>query len=208
MVYVQEKSMVYVSSSVYLDRDEFPIAEAMVQKKMQERLAVVKEGPRIDVKTSWNEGMTGVRVDEREEFTPMTDAQKDRIRAMLETNLLEDLWVEADDIDRENRLPERAIWVDNLAGDEDEDMSVFDGSVDLGESEAGLQALPHWQSTTRSGKGYLDSGLKQNAHWNAAGGVADGYLVTEIPGVPGEIGSKDIVEEPKDYVRSQELPQA
>eukprot|EP00961_Rhodomonas_salina_P167453 2256333-Rhodomonas_salina.1 len=122
MVYVLEKSMVYVSSSVYLDRDEFPIAEAMAQKKMQERLAAVKEGPRIDVKTSWNEGMTGIRVDEREEITPMTDAQKDRIRVMLESILLEDLWAEAADIDRVNRLPERAIGVDNLAGDEDEDM--------------------------------------------------------------------------------------
>eukprot|EP00961_Rhodomonas_salina_P215898 2916770-Rhodomonas_salina.1 len=75
----------------------------MEQKKMQERLAAVKEGPRVDVKTRWNEGMTGVKVDEREEFTLMTDAQKDRIRAMLEANLLEDLWAEADDIDRENR---------------------------------------------------------------------------------------------------------
>eukprot|EP00961_Rhodomonas_salina_P154526 2081460-Rhodomonas_salina.1 len=64
MVYVPEKSMVYVSTSVYLDRDEFPIAEAMEQKKMQERLAAVKEGPRVDVKTRWNEGMTGVKVDE------------------------------------------------------------------------------------------------------------------------------------------------
>eukprot|EP00961_Rhodomonas_salina_P063429 852046-Rhodomonas_salina.2 len=52
MVYVPEKSMVYVSSSVYLDRNEFQIAEAMAQKKMQERLAAVKEGQRIDVKTS------------------------------------------------------------------------------------------------------------------------------------------------------------
>eukprot|EP00961_Rhodomonas_salina_P213135 2878544-Rhodomonas_salina.1 len=69
-------------------------------------------------------------------------------------------------------------------------MSVFDGSVDLGEPEAGPQALS--QSTTRSGKTYLDSGLKQNALWNAAGGVADSYLVTEIPGVAGAIGSKDI----------------
>eukprot|EP00961_Rhodomonas_salina_P243458 3289894-Rhodomonas_salina.1 len=85
-------------------------------------------------------------------------------------------------------------------------MRVFDGSVDLGESESGPQAPP--QSTTRSGKAYLDLGLKQNARWNAAGGVADGYLVTEISGVPGAIGSKDIVEEPKDYVQSQELPQA
>eukprot|EP00961_Rhodomonas_salina_P063430 852046-Rhodomonas_salina.3 len=150
--------------------------------------------------------MTGVRVDEHEEFTPMTDAQKDRIRAMLETNLLEDLWAEADDIDRENRLPELAIGVDNFAGDEDEDMSVFDGSEDLGESEAGQQAPP--QSTTLSGKAYLDSGLKQNTRWNSAGGVTDGYLVTEIPGVPGAIRSKDIVEKPKDYVRSQEFPQA
>eukprot|EP00961_Rhodomonas_salina_P060893 817650-Rhodomonas_salina.1 len=206
MVYVPEKSMVYVSSSVYLDRYEFPIAEAMAQKKMQERLAAVKEGLRVDVKTRWNEGMTGVRVDEREEITPMTDAQKDRIRAMLETNLLEDLWAEADGIDRENRLPESAIGVDNLTGDEDEDMSVFDGSVDLGEPEAGPQAPS--QSTTWSGKAYLDSELKQNARWNAGGGVADSYVVTEIPGVPGAIGSKDIVEEPKDYVLSQELPQA
>eukprot|EP00961_Rhodomonas_salina_P109774 1477348-Rhodomonas_salina.1 len=62
---------------------------------MQERLAAVKEGPRVDVKTRWNEGMTGVK--------------KDRIRAMLEANPLEDLWAEADDIDKENRLPERAI---------------------------------------------------------------------------------------------------
>eukprot|EP00961_Rhodomonas_salina_P062052 833118-Rhodomonas_salina.2 len=145
-----------------------------------------KEGQRVNVKTCWNEGMTGVRVDEREEIAPMTEQQKDRIRAMLETNPLEDLWAEADDIDRENRLPECAIGVDNLAGDEDEDMGVLDGSVDLGEPEE----------------------LKQNVCWNAAGGVADGYLVTEIPGVPGAIGSKDIVEEPKDYVRSQELPQA
>eukprot|EP00961_Rhodomonas_salina_P209578 2829422-Rhodomonas_salina.2 len=126
----------------------------------------------------------------------MTEQQKDRIRAMLETNLLEDLWAEADDIDRENRLPERAIGVDNLAGDEDEDMGVFDGSIDLGEPEVGPQAL--LQSTTRSRKAYLDSELKQNVRWNAA----------EIQGVPGAIGSKDIVEEPKDYVWSQELPQA
>eukprot|EP00961_Rhodomonas_salina_P007253 98012-Rhodomonas_salina.1 len=82
MVYVQEKSMVYVSFSVYLDCDEFPIAEAMAQKKMQERLAAVKEGPRVDVKTCWNEGMTGVRVDKREEIAPMTDSQKDRIRTI------------------------------------------------------------------------------------------------------------------------------
>eukprot|EP00961_Rhodomonas_salina_P305208 3941902-Rhodomonas_salina.2 len=85
-------------------------------------------------------------------------------------------------------------------------MRVFDGSVDLGESESGLQAPP--QSTTLSGKAYLDLGLKQNARWNAAGGVADGYLVTEIPGVPGAIRSTDIMEEPQDYVQSQELLQA
>eukprot|EP00961_Rhodomonas_salina_P138411 1861714-Rhodomonas_salina.1 len=61
MVYVPELSMVYVSTSVYLDRDEFPIVDAMVEKKVKEQIREAGLGPRIDVKTRWNEGMVGVK---------------------------------------------------------------------------------------------------------------------------------------------------
>eukprot|EP00961_Rhodomonas_salina_P216664 2926911-Rhodomonas_salina.1 len=61
MVYVPERSMVYVSTSVYLNRDEFPIADAMAEKKVKERIREAGLGPCIDVKTRWHEGMVGVK---------------------------------------------------------------------------------------------------------------------------------------------------
>eukprot|EP00961_Rhodomonas_salina_P006140 83183-Rhodomonas_salina.1 len=61
---------------------------------------------------------------------------------------------------------------------------------DQGEGVAGLE-VPR-ASTTRSSRPFLDPALKQNARWDAAGGgMADGYVVTQIPGVDGAIGSKD-----------------
>eukprot|EP00961_Rhodomonas_salina_P255365 3451209-Rhodomonas_salina.1 len=90
MVYVPERSMVYVSTLVYLDRDEFPIADAMAEKNMKEQIREAGLGPRIDVKTRWNEGMVGVRVNEGNNIALMGEAQKERLREMLEPNPLEE----------------------------------------------------------------------------------------------------------------------
>eukprot|EP00961_Rhodomonas_salina_P176608 2380341-Rhodomonas_salina.1 len=75
-------------------------------------------------------------------------------------------------------------------GDEDEDMGELVEDEDQGQAATGPEAPK--ASTTRSGRQFLDPTLKQNARWDAAGGgMADGYVVTQIPGVDGAIGSKD-----------------
>eukprot|EP00961_Rhodomonas_salina_P001001 14260-Rhodomonas_salina.1 len=48
--------------------------------------------------------MVGVKVNEGNDIAPMGEAQKERLREMLEPNPLEELWAEADDYDAENRL--------------------------------------------------------------------------------------------------------
>eukprot|EP00961_Rhodomonas_salina_P130033 1750996-Rhodomonas_salina.2 len=176
----------------------------MAEKKVKELIREAGLGPRIDVKTRWNEGMVGVKVNEGNNIALVSETQKERLTEMLEQNQLEELWAEADGFDAENRLPERAIGLDNLMGDEDEDMGKLVGDNSQDDDEI----VPE-TSTTRRGRQFLDPALKQNTCWDAAGGwIADGYVVTQIPGVNCAIRSKDQVEEPQDFVWSQELLQA
>eukprot|EP00961_Rhodomonas_salina_P276959 3742860-Rhodomonas_salina.1 len=62
----------------------------MAEKKVKERIREAGLGPHIDVKTRWNEGMVGVRVNEGNDITQMGEAQKERLREMLEPNPLEE----------------------------------------------------------------------------------------------------------------------
>eukprot|EP00961_Rhodomonas_salina_P267384 3612856-Rhodomonas_salina.1 len=62
----------------------------MAEKKVKELIREAGLGPRIDVKTRWNEGMVSVKVNEGNNIAPMGEVQKERLREMLEPNQLEE----------------------------------------------------------------------------------------------------------------------
>eukprot|EP00961_Rhodomonas_salina_P090280 1214680-Rhodomonas_salina.1 len=67
-------------------------------------------------------------------------------------------------------------------GDEDEDMGELVEDEDQGQAATGPGGRRPQGRARR----------EANARWDAAGGgMADGYVVTQIPGVDGAIGSKD-----------------
>ncbi len=120
----------FLSGSVYLDPDVFPVAKSMTEKRDKERLPAVGVGPLADIKTKWNEGVAGVEVAGDGEISLMSEEQKDKLSALLKAGPEEpELWTEASNISRENMLPERAVasGLDSLVGDEDEEMAQLDG---------------------------------------------------------------------------------
>ncbi len=58
LVYVPERNTVFITQSVYLDRDEFPITEALQTERLKEKLNKL---PHAGACQLWNEGIRDFR---------------------------------------------------------------------------------------------------------------------------------------------------